>query len=70
MGHLSTLCSQGNINHANTLIQEDQRITVSEVADMLDISSGSAYVTVVSISPCLWLVQEFPLLFELPTYFS
>jgi hypothetical protein len=41
---------------------------VSEVADMLDISSGSAYVTVVSISLCLWLVQEFPLLFELPMY--
>jgi hypothetical protein len=47
-----------------TLIREHRRITVSEVADMLDFSSGSAYVTVVSISLCLWLVQELPLLFE------
>jgi hypothetical protein len=35
---------------------------------MLDFSSGSAYVTVVSMSLCLWLVQEPPLLFESPTY--
>jgi hypothetical protein len=39
---------------------------MSEVADKLDVSSGSAFVTVVSISLCLWLVQELPLLFELP----
>jgi hypothetical protein len=49
---------QGNTNRANTVIREDRRITVSEVADMLDGSSGSACVTLVSISLCLWLVKE------------
>jgi hypothetical protein len=37
---------------------------VSEVADKLDVSSGSACVTVVSISLSLWLVLELPLHFE------
>jgi hypothetical protein len=41
---------------------------VSEVAALLDTISGSAYVTVVSISLRLWLVRELPLLFELPIY--
>jgi hypothetical protein len=67
-GHPSKLRCQGNISRANTLIREDRRITVSEVAEMLDVSSGSAYVTAVSMSLCLWLVQELPLLFELPVY--
>jgi hypothetical protein len=62
------LRSQGNTNRANTLIREDRQITVSEVADMLDVSSGSACVTVVTISLCLWLVQELPLLLELSMY--
>jgi hypothetical protein len=62
------LHSQGSMKHANTLIREDRRITVSEVADMLDVSSGSACVTVVSISLCLWLIQELPLLFEVSMY--
>jgi hypothetical protein len=51
-GHPSTLHSQGDTNRANTLVREHRRITVSEAADMLDGSSGSAYVTVVSISLC------------------
>jgi hypothetical protein len=38
---------------------------VSEAADMLGVSSGSACVTVASISLLLWLVRELPLLFEL-----
>jgi hypothetical protein len=59
---------QGNVNRANTLIREDRQITVPEVADMVDVSSGSACVTVVSISLCLLSVQELPLLFELPIY--
>jgi hypothetical protein len=50
------------------VIREHRRITVSEGADMLDVSSGSACVTAVSISICLWLVQELPLLSELPMY--
>jgi hypothetical protein len=62
------LHSQGNIDRANTLFRENQRITASERADMLDGSSGSADVTVVSISLCLWAVQELPLFFELTTY--
>jgi hypothetical protein len=65
IGHPSTLRSQGNTNRANTLMREDRRITVSEVAAMLDVSSGSACVTVVCISLYLWLVQELPLLLEL-----
>jgi hypothetical protein len=32
-----------------SVIQEDRRITVSEVAEMLDVNSFSAYVTVVPI---------------------
>jgi hypothetical protein len=55
--------SQGDTNRANTPIREDRRITVSEAADMLDVGCGSACVTVVSISLCLWLAQELPLLF-------
>jgi hypothetical protein len=67
-GHPSTLRCQGNTNRATTPIREDRRNIVSEAADMLDVSSGSVYVTVVSISLFLWLVQELPLLFELPMY--
>jgi hypothetical protein len=58
LGHPSNLRPQGYVNRANTLKREDRQITVSEVADMLDVSPGSAYVTGVSISLCLWLVQE------------
>jgi hypothetical protein len=57
---------QANISCANTFIQDDWQITVSGVATKLNVSSGSGCVTVVSISVCLWLVQELPLLFELP----
>jgi hypothetical protein len=66
IGTPPTLRSQGNINRANTLIREDRRITVSEASDKLDVSFGSAYVTIVAIALCLWLVQELPILFELP----
>jgi hypothetical protein len=66
-GPPSALRFQGNTNRANPLIREDRRITVSEVAETLDVSFGSACVTVVCISLCLWLVQKLPLLFELLT---
>jgi hypothetical protein len=59
------LRSPGNISRANILLREAKRITASEVADMLDVSCGSAYVTFVPISLFLWLVQELQLLFQL-----
>ena len=43
LGHLSTSCTEDHIDHVNAFIQEDQRNTVSEVAELLDISAGSAY---------------------------
>jgi hypothetical protein len=43
LGHLSTSHTQHHINRANALIREDEEIAVSEVAEMLDTSSGCAY---------------------------
>lgn len=42
-GHPTMLCTQDHTDGGNTLIWEEGRIAMYEVAEMLDISYGSAY---------------------------
>jgi hypothetical protein len=43
LGHLTTSQMADNFEHVNTLIQEDRWVIITDIANKLDISCGSAY---------------------------